>query len=167
MVERERVSALMDGELELDQIPGLERVMKDDDARACWQTYHLIGDVMRGERPASGQFVARVSAVLAEEPTVLAPRPARPSSAARNRMFALSAAASVAGVALVGWLAFKGGIAEQPGTGPIVRGEGTTPATEVAADDRDVRDYLHAHQEYSPTAGMHGVGAYVRTVAAQ
>jgi sigma-E factor negative regulatory protein RseA len=156
MVERERVSALMDGELELDQIPGLERVMKDDDARACWQTYHLIGDVMRGEKPASGQFVARVSAVLAEEPTVLAPKPARPSSAARNRMFALSAAASLAGVALVGWLAFKGGISDPNGS-----------AGDLASDDREVRDYLHAHQEYSPTAGMHGVGAYVRTVAAQ
>lgn len=167
MVERERVSALMDGELELDQIPGLERVMKDDDARACWQTYHLIGDVMRGEQPASSQFVSRVSAVLAEEPTVLAPRPARPSSAARNRMFALSAAASVAGVALVGWLAFKGGIAEQPGFGLSAQTERRTPVSEIAADDREVRDYLHAHQEYSPTAGMHGVGAYVRTVAAQ
>jgi len=167
MVERERVSALMDGELELDQIPGLERVMKDDDARACWQTYHLIGDVMRGEKAASGQFVSRVSAVLAEEPTVLAPRPARPSSTARNRMFALSAAASVAGVALVGWLAFKGGIADPVGMGPMAERIGATPTVDLAAEDRDVRDYLHAHQEYSPTAGMHGVGAYVRTVAAQ
>jgi sigma-E factor negative regulatory protein RseA len=82
-------------------------------------------------------------------------------------MFALSAAASVAGVALVGWLAFKGGIAEQTGIGETAQAGGAVPVAEMAADDREVRDYLRAHQEYSPTAGMHGVGAYVRTVAAQ
>lgn len=165
MVERERVSALMDGELELDQIPGLERVMKDEEARSCWRTYHLIGDVMRGEKAGTVDFVGRVSTALAAEPTVLAPKRPRPSGAARNRMFALSAAASVAGVALVGWLAFRGGIAEEPG--PWRTGASGRAPTPMAADDREVRDYLHAHQEYSPTAGMHGVGAYVRTVAAQ
>ena len=62
---------------------------------------------MRQSRVLSEGFGARVAERLAAEPTVLAPRSRVPGFHGESRKwFALSAAASVAAVALVGWLAF-------------------------------------------------------------
>ena len=69
-----------------------------------WVCYHVIGDALRGDRaalrPGSSQ---RFAARLAAEPTVLAPHAEAPQRAAR---FAWAAAATVAAVSLVGWVAF-------------------------------------------------------------
>ena len=83
----EKISALMDGELDArlgDQ--QFAHLKNDSGARACWDTYHLIGDALRGERVVSGNpsgRLERFSALLAQEPTVLAPhrRPAKPITA--------------------------------------------------------------------------------------
>lgn len=169
MVERERVSALMDGELDSDQGPGFERVLKDEAAAECWRDYHLIGDVMRGEAALSGAFAARVSTALAAEPTVLAPPRSRSVGTARARTFALSAAASAAGLAVVVWLAMQG--ISGPSTAPLASGTQAVQPSAVASSDgqegakalSEVSEYVAAHQEYSPTAAMPGVASYVRT----
>jgi hypothetical protein len=44
---------------------------------------------------------------------------------------------------------------------------GSRAESTPASVDSDVNDYLMAHQEYSPTAAMHGVASYVRTVSAR
>lgn len=161
MVERERISAFMDGELGEDEVDGQVRRLKSDEHAADWATYHLIGDVLRGERThLSADFTARFRAALAEEPTVLAP----PSAAPRKRSlqwYAMSAAASVAGIAVVGWLAFV----QQPG-GADGTGGGSSVAA-VAQAGPEVGEYLRVHQEVSPTAAMHGVASYIRTVTTQ
>jgi sigma-E factor negative regulatory protein RseA len=163
MVERERVSALMDGELDSDQGPGFERVLKDEGAAECWRDYHLIGDLMRGEAGLSSAFSARVASALAAEPTVLAPQRSRPAGSARVRTFALSAAASVAGVAVVVLLAMQG--IRSPENGNLAKvtptgsqTDGTGKETPVAVKvDPDVIEFVAAHQEMSPHA------PYVRT----
>jgi sigma-E factor negative regulatory protein RseA len=46
--QRELVSALADGQLRgKDFVRAVNLVIEDDDARATWQAYHLVGDVMR------------------------------------------------------------------------------------------------------------------------
>jgi sigma-E factor negative regulatory protein RseA len=101
---KDRISALMDGELDDKSAAELiETLGRDREARLAWASYHLISDAMREGRLLSEGFGARLSERLAAEPTVLAPRSRQPDS---KRWYALSAAASLAAVALVGWLAF-------------------------------------------------------------
>ncbi|MGR5542352.1 sigma-E factor negative regulatory protein, partial [Vibrio campbellii] len=50
MADKEKLSALMDGEA-LDDEQLLAYAESDQDAIESWKHYHLIGDVMRGEAP--------------------------------------------------------------------------------------------------------------------
>lgn len=169
MVERERLSALMDGELEESEAEThVRKVAAGNDLRECWETYHLIGDCLRGEGAGCGDISARMRAALEAEPTVLAPQRRPGRSLQRVRMYALSAAATVAGVAVVGWLAFQ---QTEPGLNPQFAQIAGSPASlqpvraAAQVDDPEVDDYVRVHQEYSPTGAMHGVASYVRTVS--
>ena len=68
----EKISALMDGELEVDGRPGcLEALMADADARLVWRSYHLMGDVLRSDELAAGaadfQFLVKLEARLSDQ----------------------------------------------------------------------------------------------------
>jgi len=77
---RERLSALVDGELEANVVAQACMAWRDDaEQRSTWHAYQLIGDVLRSDDLASeaGRDIAFVSALrtrLASEPIVLAPR---------------------------------------------------------------------------------------------
>jgi len=101
-MKKERISEWMDGELDSLQADLLLRRLGDADTRANWATWHLIGDTLRGDTGCD--VAARVAARLAEEPTVLAPRPLIGS---QGRNLGLSIAASVAAVTVVGYLALS------------------------------------------------------------
>lgn len=165
MVERERISAFMDGELGDDEADGQVRRLKSEEHAADWATYHLIGDCLRGERTQlSAGFTERFSAALAQEPTVLAPMPVAAPRKRNLQWYAMSAAASVAGIAVVGWLAFV----QQPGGGDGTAGSGGgSSIAAVAQAGPEMGEYLRVHQEVSPTAAMHGVASYIRTVTTQ
>jgi sigma-E factor negative regulatory protein RseA len=99
---------------------------------------------------------------IAQEPTVLAPSRRR-IEAARVPVWALSAAASLAAVALVGWVAF--GPREEP---QLALSQPQVPAVQEApqvAPPAAANDYLLAHQGYSPRNSLQGVAPYVRTVS--
>ena len=163
---KERISALMDGELD-ERAAGeaMEFLRREGEASDAWRTYHLISDAMRERRMLSAGFAARVKERLASEPTVLAPGRLAPRAAPR---FALAAAASVAAVAFVGWVAFS----PQPDSpGPKVaagvpqslaqQGPIAVPVSSAA------NDYLLAHQGFSPRMSLQGMAPYVRTVSEQ
>jgi sigma-E factor negative regulatory protein RseA len=157
---KERISALMDGELgDPDLNQDLVRLKSDPDLRRTWDTYHLIGDVLRDHLVRG--YAARVSARLAAEPTVLAP----PRRAARGKLpqIAFSAAAGVAGVALVAWLALPALSPEPPQV--ALSAPMAPPAAAVTPAAVGVDNYLLAHQNYSPAGAMQGVAPYVRTVS--
>jgi sigma-E factor negative regulatory protein RseA len=101
-VKKERISELMDGELGGVQADLLLKRLGDAEAQSAWATYHLIGDALRGETGC--EVAARVTARLAHEPTVLAPRPLGGIEA---RGLGMSIAASVAAVSVVGYLALS------------------------------------------------------------
>jgi len=162
----------MDGEVEGSDVDlVIDRVIKDQEARQSWDAYHLISDAFRNEYLLSQDFVARVGVRLTNEPTILAPR-VRRDLVSRVRMHALSAAASVAAVAIVGWLAFVHNplAPESPAISvaslPQAQGGSQAgPSLQPVALDGNVRAYLFAHQEYSPATQIQGVAPYVRTVS--
>ena len=72
---REQVSALADGQLHgVAFAATVEQLGGDEDGRASWHVYHLIGDVLRSSELGTCQhdrdFVARLSARLQAEPGV-------------------------------------------------------------------------------------------------
>ena len=87
-VARERMSALLDGELDTGAVAqACAHWRESGDARATWHAYHLIGDAMRSDDLAvdpadDAGFLAAFRARLANEPVVLAPRPLESATAA-------------------------------------------------------------------------------------
>lgn len=163
---KSRISALMDGELDRAEAEAAVDALRDEgEAREAWRAYHLAGDAMRDSPLVSRNFAARVAARLAEEPTVLAPRP-RPVLAER-RWQLMGAAASLAAVALVAAVAF--GPHDDAQLAPVAKAPAapTAPAGESAQVDppETANEYLLAHQGYSPRNSLQGTAAYVRTVS--
>jgi sigma-E factor negative regulatory protein RseA len=170
---KEQISQLMDGELdERATENALAALRRDPDAVTAWRTYHLISDAMRDTPLLAAGFTARFAERLAAEPTVLAPMRRAPWP-----RVAWAAAASVAGVALVGWLAFA---PQRPtGTAQFADSGAAPKASAVAANasskvpvlavttmlPKAANDYLLAHQGFSPRVYLQGMAPYVRTVS--
>jgi sigma-E factor negative regulatory protein RseA len=167
---KQNLSAMLDGELDSDAAGRVCGQLREDlELRETWETYALIGDALRGTA-ATGISRATFAARLEGEPTVLAPRAsaaARP--AARVARYALSAAAGLAAVGFVGWMALPAlqgpgtEVAKAPVPQPQEVAVAAVPAPVPAA--QGVSDYLLAHQRFSPAFAMQGVAPYVRTVS--
>jgi len=164
----DKISEWMDGELNGQETRRqVERLKQDTELHRCWSVFHLIGDVLRGERALSADFEQRLAARLADEPAVLAPRP---PVVTRFTTYALSAAASLSAVALVGWLAFYNGLAPQPevAQAPIPTAPAPAPSEQQLANvpsDGTMNEYLIAHQEFSPSTEFQGLAPYIRSVS--
>ncbi len=152
----EQVSQLMDGELGEDEAQRLFAALRRPEMQHEWHAYHLIGDVLRDTSPVSGSFMARFSAQLAEEPTVLAPRRLPRHN---PRTIALSAAASVAAAGLVVWAVLQTGAVNAPAELVVAK----APSSGLIS--ASVNPYLLAHQEHSPSVAMQGMATYIRTVS--
>lgn len=119
--------------------------------RQVWDSYHMIGDVLRSEELAirpSDFLYARISRAIDEEPPILAPRamPAR-----RHVRAGLSGLAVAAAVAAVAWVAFP------YVTPPGAEGAAESPVL-ATAEPEGFHDYVAAHRDLT------GVGP-VRTVS--
>lgn len=174
----ERISALIDGHFDTDGHGEdmLGTVARSESSRALWSRYALIGDAIRGEPSLEVDLTAAVMAKLDEEPTVLAPvavvRERQRTQGMWQRL--LPVAASVMGVAAVGWVALKMNTQEAE---PVVAAINTTPAAvktvvaEVTPEERArvnrdtaLRAFVLAHQG-TVGGALPGVAPYVRTVA--
>jgi sigma-E factor negative regulatory protein RseA len=161
---KEKLSAIIDGEIEGDIHAHLGRLRTDPELRAAWDVYHLIGDALRGH--TSPAIAPRVIARLSEEPTVLAPPRAR-STATRIGRYGMYAAASMAAVAVVAWTAFPGWHTDSQLAGGGVATTAEIPAENLVVNlpASEVENYLLAHQPYSHVSAMQGVAPYVRGVS--
>ncbi|MGA7179266.1 MAG: sigma-E factor negative regulatory protein [Thiobacillaceae bacterium] len=144
------LSAWMDGEEHASGIDWPDRLKKNPSDRERWETWHLIGDVMRGTLPFSEDFGTRFSRRLAAETTILAPR---------ARWVTARALASVAaGVFVVaGAVAIWSQNSQVAPQSPTMAQNGNAQGQHVAtatspALAAEVRwaPYLAAHQEFSP-----------------
>lgn len=179
------VSALFDGELEPHEvIPVIRAVLNEEAAHEAWQDYALIGDQLRGESHVATDMSAAVMARVREEPVVLAPRNLSPAQ--RHRPL-LALAASVAGVAVVGWLALAGtpgnsGLSGRSGylaaVSPAPTFASARPASVLAQAEvhrpaaastpairGDMSEYLLAHHTQSSSFRFGDGSQQVRTVS--
>ncbi|NMG53897.1 sigma-E factor negative regulatory protein [Aromatoleum aromaticum] len=178
---KDKLSALLDGDLDEQAMsPVFDSIRRDRSLRSDWETYCLIGDVLRGDRNTSPGLVARVMAGIEAEPTVLAP-PASGSASAppgaaqpRAGRSLMPLAASIMGVAVVGWVAYtlnaepEGDVRTASAASGLqavekvsVPGGATAPSPQV---DRQ-REYLFAHQAMTSGGPLSGVIQHVRTVS--
>ena len=148
----QEISSLMDGELGPQEAErAIRSCCTSREAAGTWQTYHLIGDVLRGGKPHPTQTAERVRIALESEPAIVA-RPKRVYETTAGRV-ALAMAASVATIGVVGWIGTQGG--QVPAASPVVaKGGPAAPAVQpvantatVPAATLDVQDYLAAHRQ--------------------
>jgi len=156
---KQEISALMDGEVFEDQADALlDKLKRHPVELQEWETYHLIGDALRQPDHICKSFQKSFHDRLQAEPTVISPYK---RTTQRVRNFALSAVASLMALALVVWLSIQVGSAPAPQIASVQ--EENISAIRPASAQMD--DYLMAHQEYSPSADIHGAASYIRAVA--
>jgi len=181
----EQLSALMDGELAASECERLiQRLCHNEasDEKACWERYHLIGDALKKNLPAvlKHDLSSRVSAALADEPTVLAPRRFKIQWKRVTKPLAGAAiAASVASVSIVGLrliLPEQATVNVVATSAPVdslplpqdgvARVSETQGITALKADERESRlnSYLVNHSEFAMPAGIQALPPYMRVV---
>ena len=128
---RERLSALVDGELESHVVVQACTAWRDDaEHRSTWHAYQLIGDVLRSDDLASepSRDVAFLSALrgrLATEPVVLAPQQPVEAAASADRVVPASSRAH--GWTWVGASAVAAGFVAVAGLLVLTRVSGVSP----------------------------------------
>ena len=153
---KEKFSALFDGQLESGEAARFfaasegRMVLRD----GC-RSYQLIGDVLRGEAALDVDIADVVMTRLLREPTILAPKP---RFAWQRPVLAL--AASLAGVAVVGWLAMH-----SPHEVAVPSLAQTAPAAVRTVAAHDMQEYVIAHQAQSANMQFQGGTEHIRTVA--
>jgi sigma-E factor negative regulatory protein RseA len=181
--ERLGLSALMDGEVaDAEAERALRRWRDDDQARADWHVYHLVGDVLRSndfaQPPAHDEaFLLALRQRLAQTPVVLAPTRGQASARRLRRRWIGSVAVAagfvaVAGVMVVTRLAGPGGepggalLASQPALpSPVLRVANLPAGGEgVLIRDAQLDRYLEAHRQFGPSAALLP-GGVVRSAA--
>jgi len=162
VAKAEEISLLVDNELDAEHVDGVCVCLRDAGSMATWVYYHMIGDALRGSSAIMPGFSERFATRLAAEPTVLSPQ-RRPAPAA----VAWAAAATVAAISVVGWVAMTT-LSAGDGGMPAAIATARQAATVRASDTRPAVDneYLLVHQEYSPTTAIQGARPYLRAVAA-
>lgn len=149
----ERLSALMDGELDDGGVVrACSQWRENAESRSAWHAYHLIGDVLRADDLACDPardvaFLQAFRGRLADEPVVLAPRSLEPgvpgawpatkhvvNGARSNRWSWMAPTALAAGFFAVGGVVM---LTHAPGTLPDRQGgpslAQTVPAASVSA----------------------------------
>lgn len=179
----EQISALADGEVQEQQLDMVLDALRQSEARAEWDIYHQIGDVLRSDEMAvalSPGFAARMAARLDAEPPILAPvvsngglSPLAKHSLKRWAVPSGIAAAAMAAMAFITtpqlMVAMKTDAvinAETGGATAPSDGEqsavamASAPGGVVLRDPR-IDDYLLAHQRFSPS--VYSTAQYART----
>ncbi|MFT4242721.1 MAG: sigma-E factor negative regulatory protein [Acidovorax sp.] len=185
---RELLSALADGQLQGRELGEALTHAGQDEGRATWDLYHLVGDVLRSPdlaRPAHPDFMARLRTELAKEQlplrpeapvppaAVVAPGRAAAANASVFRWKMVAGLASMAAVAAIGWNSLS--VLQGSGTaagGQLAANPPASPAPTVAVVDADaqqvmIRDprldeLLAAHKQFGSTSALQMPAGFLR-----
>lgn len=184
---RETVSALVDGETDAQATNrAIEACQTSGEARSDWHRFHLVGDALRGELPdhIDPTLTTRISAQIAAEPAILAPRRATSSPSPLRWVAGLAVAASCAGIVVFSGGLFTGAPSGEP-AGPGLIAESTPaplPASPSAGEftlsgerptgqvgtpnvpGEHFNPYLVRHSEYQMNTGAPGMNPYARLI---
>ncbi len=164
---REKLSSLIDGELsERECAEILDRVCADSLAREQWAMLHAVGDAMRSSEVGSlhsARFADRMSAALAREPSILAPKAFTRRRLQRVLVPGAAVAAAAALLAVVAIPQLRGDsetpqIAAVPTAAPVAE-----PQPVEMARVPELERYLRAHRELAGGLVMPQATPYLRT----
>lgn len=148
----EQLSSWLDGESDDLTAARMLRSLKDDprvfdDAQAAF----LIGDALRGEMALGSSFMTRFGEALSAEPSLaMSTAPSHKPEQIHKRFVALSAAASVAAVMVMGWFAFNAGSISAPAGSSNSAIVASAPASNIrTADSAKMKEFMAMHQELS------------------
>ena len=184
---RMRLSSLMDGELDDDAArQALADPVADPVGRDDWALWHTASDALRASEVAafhSHAFCARVSAALADEPAIVAPRAKAANPHRTVRRIVLPGVAAAAAVAALTWVAVPMmltgdepaqqaavkpaaavAVATLPAAVPPPRAAALANSSPLAADGvQAVRfdRYMAAHGQMSGTLGLPRTSQYL------
>ena len=164
-----KLSCFMDGEIPAKA--ELDSLSQDAAARTVWGRYHLIRDAVQNELPDHYCDLSdRISAALADEPTVLAPRPRAMTTWQKAVGFAV--AASVFAVAIVSFQnvqqpTVESAVAEVAPTPVMAAPVSQVADAPVLVDDERARleDMLINHTEAVSANGLNVMLPYARVVS--
>jgi sigma-E factor negative regulatory protein RseA len=183
----EKISALIDDELEGDNTKTLDALINTPEMKDTWSRYHLIGDCLRGNLPASisSQVSARVSESLRDEPTILAPTKTKTFNLKPIAGFAIAASVAMVAVFSVQRSNETNSVSNAPAIAAVSSVNSVVPqpqsfsfpnaqvlpasvrqsdTPETLANQR-LNNYLMNHNEFRSNGGsMNGILPYVRLV---
>lgn len=164
----EKMSCLLDDELGHSETLKLWKQMESDqNIKDQWNRYNRINALLTQRSsviPDTG-FASRVSAAIADEPTILAPRAMRQRIVEKVTSTALAAglamAAVIVGQSMIDHTHINGSrLVADARYAPVPSEAG------VATLDPDFQNYLVLHNETAYLAGAQGLMPYARVVSA-
>ncbi len=176
--EREKISALVDGQLLADEFEQvLSACEHDPQLKVCWSDFHLIGEVLRSPALEASAydpaFVARLQQRLSAEspPAALAVSPVvaqtMQRTAANDSVFRrklMAGMATLAAVAAVSWITL--GIGTQPQVSELAQAapEQVLVASPQGIMVRDARleELLAAHKQFGGTSALQMPSGFLR-----
>jgi sigma-E factor negative regulatory protein RseA len=175
------ISALADGELRGEEFSrALALLGRSEQAMALWQSYHIVGDVLRGEsvRPSErdARFLANLKgrldapaahAMRLEQPAAMPAILAAPAAANDTvRPWRRAAiAASIVALATVGWHVLS---LERPSAGSpqLAQGQGglanDVDAPAVMLRDPRLDELMAAHRQFGGTSALQMPSGFLR-----
>lgn len=156
MVDKEKISVFVDGEVnDIEEVGTYKAVKGSSDAKDTWNTYHVIGDVLREEARA-GTSRDRFKSALDNEPTIIGKKIRVVQTKRWNNQW-LKLAASFGFMALVGWFSTS---ENSPLDVRIAVKDYAAQKQQLALEDaydEAIREYLDEHQKVSPLGLNTGV----------
>jgi sigma-E factor negative regulatory protein RseA len=166
-----RISMLLDSDLDgRENFRLIENIESNNELKSTWTRYNLIGDVMRSSGSgllADKDFAAKVNAMIADEPTVLAPKALKPTINSNTRIATLGLAASLAVVAIIVGKSVNdhSEVFQTASQSQATASQLAVKSSEQA--DSQFNDYLVMHNETAYMAGSAAMLPYVRMASSR
>jgi len=179
---KERLSAVVDSELDAQSGDAIDNMLKTPELRAAWARYHLIRDSLQQKLPEGLDtgLAGRIAERIADEPHIIATAGLTKNTYLKP-VAGFAIAASVATMAILG-IQQQPGETGLPGQGVVsttspagvsslsarpasLRSSSNEPLRQLNVDDRTrLNSYLVNYNEYRSKSGFQGMLPYARTV---